>query len=86
MATGLAEPGQDGVAVRVSGGGQWLQVDGADGGSTGRVYDAGGRLMAQFACGGSTAQPIGHWPEGIYVLRVQGPGGSPWHKKFVVMR
>ncbi len=85
-ATGLAEPSHGAIAVRVSGGGGWLQVDGAEGGSTGRVYDAGGRLMAQFACGGSAAQPIGHWPEGIYILRVQGPGGSPWHRKFVVMR
>lgn len=86
MATGLPEPGQATLAVRVWGGGQWLQVDGADAGANGRVYDAGGRLVAQFSLNASTTQPIGHWPEGVYVLRVQGRTGSVWHEKFVVMR
>lgn len=85
-ATGLPEPGHATLAVRVGGGGQWLQVDGAVTGSTGWVFDAGGRLVAQFALNGSTTQAIGHWPEGVYVLRVQGRTGSVWHEKFVVMR
>ena len=85
-ATGLPEPGQATLEVGIWGGGQWLQVDGADAGSMGWVYDAGGRLVAQFALNGSTTQPIGHWPEGIYVLRMQGRTGSVWHEKFVVMR
>lgn len=85
-ATGLPELGQATLVVHVGGGGQWLQVDGAEAGSMGWVFDTGGRLLAQFALNGSTTQPIGHWPEGIYVLRVQGRTGSVWHEKFVVMR
>lgn len=85
-ATGLPEPGQATLEVRVGGGGQWLQVDGADTGGNGWVYDAGGRLVAQFSLNASTTQPIGHWPEGVYVLRVQGRTGSVWHEKFVVIR
>lgn len=85
-ATGLPEQGQETLVVRVWGGGQWLQVDGSNVGSTGWVYDAGGRLVAQFALNTSTTQPIGHWPEGVYVLRVQGRTGSVRHEKFVVMR
>lgn len=85
-AVGLPESGQAALEVRIWGGGQWLQVDGASAGSTAWVFDAGGRLVAQFAITGSTTQPIGHWPEGVCVLRVQGRTGSIWHEKFVVMR
>ena len=86
MATGVQEPAEAALMVRVRGGGQWLQVDGADGGAHGWVYDASGRLVAQFAFNGSSEQPIGHWPEGVYVLRVQGGSGSVGHEKFVVIR
>ncbi|HRN38457.1 MAG TPA: T9SS type A sorting domain-containing protein, partial [Flavobacteriales bacterium] len=85
MATGLPEPVGGSITGHVSGGGRWLQVDGADAGSMGWVYDAGGRLMAQFAFRGSSTQPIGHWPQGVYLLRVQGGNGADWHKKFVVI-
>ncbi len=85
MATGLPEPVGGSITGHVSGGGRWLQVDGADTGSMGWVYDAGGRLMAQFAFRGSSTQPIGHWPQGVYLLRVQGGNGADWHKKFVVI-
>jgi hypothetical protein len=84
-ATGIAEAGQAGTIVRVVGGGQWLQVDGAVPGMV-WVYDAGGRLVTRFALNGSTTQPIGRWPEGMYVLRMQGRTGNIWHEKFVVMR
>ena len=85
-ATGLPEPRHATFSMRVGGAGQWLQVDGADTEANGWVYDAGGRLVAQFALNGSATQPIGHWPEGIYVLRVQGRTASIWHEKFVVIR
>ncbi|MCB0771743.1 MAG: T9SS type A sorting domain-containing protein [Flavobacteriales bacterium] len=85
-ATGIQEAGREGVAVRVVGGVQWLQVDGAAAGSTAWVYDAGGRLMEQFALSGSSTRSIGQWPTGVYLLRVQGRTGSVWQGKFVVMR
>lgn len=86
MATGLPESIDGSILVNITGGGQWLQLDGAATGSKTWVYDAGGRLMAQFAFSGSSTQPIGNWPPGVYVLQVQGGDGTVWHKKFVVMR
>jgi len=86
MVTGIQEAGHEGVAVRVLCGGQWLQVDGAEAGSTAWVYDAGGRVMEQFALSGRSTRSIGQWPIGVYLLRVQGRTGSVWQEKFVVMR
>ena len=86
VATGTSEHQSKGWSVRVSGGGQWLQVDGVDAGSTGWVYDTGGRLMAQFTFNRSSMRSIGQWPEGVYVLRVQGRSRSVGQEKFVVIR
>lgn len=86
MVTGLPEPGQATLEVRVGGNGQWLQVDGAEAVSMASLYDVGGRMVAQFALSSSSMQPIGHWPVGVYLLRVQGSSGSVRHQKFVVMR
>lgn len=86
MATGLAEPTDGSMVVQVTGGGQWLRVEGTGTGATAWVYDTGGRAVARFASNGSATQAIGHWPQGVYLLRVQGGVGAVWHKKFVVMR
>ena len=86
MATGLPEPTEGSMVVQVTDGGQWLQVEGTGAGATVWVFDAGGRAVARFASNGSATLAIGHWPPGVFTLRVQWGNGAVWHKKFVVMR
>lgn len=86
MATGIAVQEQPAVQVSVLGGGQWLRVAGAPVGSSAWAYDAGGRLLAQWAVQPDGVLDIGNWAEGLYVLRIAGQGMAAWSGKFVVMR
>lgn len=66
--------------------GQWLRVIGAEAGSRGEAFDAGGRRVAQWMLQPESQLDISGWAEGLYVLRVTGGGSKAWSGKFVVMR
>ena len=85
-AMAIAEQGQGGLVVYVAGAGEWLHVDGAEVDSKAWVFDAWGRLVAQFAIHEPTVQDIRDWPAGLYVTRIQGRNGEAMSKKFVVIR
>lgn len=74
------------IGIRVVEGGQGLLVTGAQAGSTGWVFDAGGRVVGHFDIDGSTVGNIHHLAEGVYVLRVVNADGEAWSGKFVVVR
>lgn len=86
MNTSLAEVGPGPIGIRVVEGGQGLLVTGALAGSTGWVFDAGGRVVGHFDIDGSTVGNIHHLAEGVYVLRVVNADGESWSGKFVVVR
>lgn len=67
-------------------GGNWLWVGGAGSGSIGSVFDAGGRLVRQWALHPDAPLDISGLADGLYMVRVEASGAAAWSEKFVVMR
>lgn len=86
MSTSVQELQAGVVQIAVLGVGQWLQVRGAVEGSRAQVFDAQGKLLDRFDAGNSTLHNLQGLARGVYVLQLQGPRGSAWRGKFVVMR
>jgi hypothetical protein len=86
VATSIDGRPQDALQMRLLVLGNWLRVDGARSGSVGSVFDAGGRLVRQWALHPDAPLDISAWAEGLYIVRVEASGAAPWSEKFVVMR